>query len=131
MLPFQYNISIADYTLILPSDLKLPTSTEALWPTNIASYTVQVTTAEKTIFSTYHTAEILREYRDRESTDVIQDTSFLIASNKKVFTVLAVMLPEGMSLNDGILKYISELVDGESGLKWGDITLGALGGIWL
>lgn len=89
---------------------------------------MQVTTAEKTIFSAYHTADILGEYRDGEPTDVTGDTYFRIASNTKVFTVLTVMLTEGMGLDDGILEYIPELADGEGGVEWGDVTLGALGG---
>ncbi|PUU72906.1 hypothetical protein B9Z19DRAFT_1104188 [Tuber borchii] len=119
---------IPDYALAPPLDIKLPTSPDAPWPTNITSYAVQVTTAEKTIFSAYHTADILGEYRDGEPSDVTGDTYFRIASNTKVFTVLAVMLTEGTSLDDGILKYIPELADGEGGVEWGDVTLGALGG---
>ncbi|PWW78757.1 beta-lactamase/transpeptidase-like protein [Tuber magnatum] len=117
-----------DYALLPPPDIKPPTSTEAPWPANITSYAVQVTTAEKTVFSAYHTAEILGEYRDGEPSDVTGDTYFRIASNTKVFTVLAVLLTEGMSLDDGVLKYIPELADGEGGVEWGDVTLGALGG---
>ncbi|CUS10218.1 unnamed protein product [Tuber aestivum] len=117
-----------DYALLPPPDIKLPTSAEAPWPANITSYAVQVTTAEKTIFSAYHTAEILGEYRDGEPSDVTGDTYFRIASNTKVFTVLAVLLTEGMSLDDGVLKYIPELADGEGGVEWGDVTLGSLGG---
>ena len=120
---------IPDHALIRPPDIKLPTSAEdAPWQTNITSYAVQVTTAEKTIFSAYHTADILGEYWDGEPSDVTGDTYFRIASNTKVFTVLTVMLTEGISLNDGILKYIPELADGEGGVEWGDVTLGALGG---
>ncbi|CAZ82367.1 unnamed protein product [Tuber melanosporum] len=119
---------IPDYALVPPPDIKLPTNAEAPWPTNTTSYAVQVTTAENTIFSAYHTADILGEYRDGEPSEVTGDTYFRIASNTKVFTVLAVMLTEGMSLDDGILKYIPELVDGEGGVEWEDITLGALGG---
>ncbi|KAG0632596.1 hypothetical protein HOY80DRAFT_1013379 [Tuber brumale] len=119
---------IPDYALAPLPDIKLPTSAEAPWPTNTTSYAVQVTTAENTIFSAYHTADILGEYRDGEPSEVTGDTYFRIASNTKVFTVLAAMLTEGISLDDGVLKYIPELVDGEGGVEWADVTLGALGG---
>lgn len=43
--------------------------------------------------------------------------------------MLAVMLTEGMSPGDGILKYIPELADGEGGVEWGDIWRGLLGSV--
>ncbi|RPB00822.1 beta-lactamase/transpeptidase-like protein [Choiromyces venosus 120613-1] len=119
---------IPDYSLVPPPNIKLPASADAPWPTNTTSYAVEVTAAEKTIFSAYHTADILGEYLDGEPSNVTGDTYFRIASNTKVFTVLAVMLTEGMSLDDSILKYIPELMDGEGGVEWEDVTLGALGG---
>jgi len=96
---------------------------------NLLSYAVQVTTAKKTILSAYRTADILGEYRDGDPRNVTGDTYFRIASNTKVFTVLAVILTEGMSPGDGILKYIPELADGEGGVEWGDIWRGLLGSV--
>ena len=58
------------------------------------------------------------------------NTYFRIESNTKVFTVLAVMLTEGMSLDDGILKYIPELADGEGGVEWGMLRCEPWGDIW-
>ncbi len=98
---------------------------------SITSFTVEVTSAEQTLWGHYHTAPLLGNYTDSEPTRASLNTAFRIASISKVFTVLAVLLQEKagyLSLRDPVTKYIAELTSNrnESGIKWEDITLESL-----
>ena len=98
------------------------------WNTSTTSFAVEVTSAEETLWGSYHTAPVLGNYTDSSPTQVTGDTYFRIASITKLFTVLAVLLQQkagNMSLQDPIVKYIPELLVGqkEGGIQWDQITL--------
>lgn len=98
---------------------------EKQWNPNTTSFAVEITSAESTLWSTYHTAS------KRVSGNVTGDTYFRIASITKVFTVLAILLLQSdgkLTLQDPITKYIPELNQGGNmgNIEWGSITLESL-----
>lgn len=87
------------------------------WNSSTTSFSIQATSLEDDFFSYSHTAP----QKNGTGTDEVDgDTVFRVASVTKIFTVLAVMLEEGMDLDDKIGKYVKEL-DGLEG--WDDVTL--------
>lgn len=87
------------------------------WNSTTTSFSIQATSLEDDFFSHHHTAP----QRNETGTDEVGgDTVFRVASVTKIFTVLAVMLEEGMDLDDKIGKYVEEL-DGLE--EWEDVTL--------
>lgn len=118
---------IPDLTAVPSATINL-THGGAFWQHSTTSYSVQIVSSLSTLFESHHTAEFLGNYTDSPPTAVTRDTLFRIASNTKAFTVLAVMLTEGMDLDDGILEYVPELARGSGGVRWDEITLRALGG---
>jgi CubicO group peptidase (beta-lactamase class C family) len=103
-------------------------STLSKLPYNTTSFSVAITSEDDIIWESHYTAKILGNYADSSPTNVTGDTAFRIASITKVFAVLAVMLTEGMELEDSIVKYVPELLrEGGGGVRWNDVTLEALG----
>ena len=98
---------------------------ENQWNSNTTSFAIEITSAESTLWGTYHTAS------KRVSGNVTGDTYFRIASITKVFTVLAILLQQNegkLSLQDSVSKYIPELTQGknEGSIQWEDISLESL-----
>ncbi|KAL8748907.1 MAG: hypothetical protein Q9184_007029, partial [Pyrenodesmia sp. 2 TL-2023] len=82
------------------------------WNTNITSFSISVTSASETLWTTSHTAPIVGHYVDSPPTNVTDQTYFRIASISKVFTVLAALLQqkEGKwSLKDPVTEWLPEL----------------------
>ena len=99
--------------------------------TNITSFAVEITSAEKTLWGRYYTSPFLRNYTDSEPTSVSPNTAFRIASISKIFTVLAVLLEEKLgrlNLRYPVTEYIPDLAyDGDNGgISWEDVTLESL-----
>ena len=100
------------------------------WNTTITSFSIQVTSAEETIWERYHTATLLGSYTDSRPTNVSGSTSFRVASISKVFTVLAILVQEKagrLNIKDSISKYIPELNYGpNNGIQWDKISIESL-----
>lgn len=100
------------------------------WNTTITSFSIQVTSAEDTIWELYHTAPLLGKYTDSRPTDVSGKTYFRIASISKVFTVLAILIQEKagrLNIKDPISKYIPELKqNSDDGIQWDKISIESL-----
>ncbi|MCJ1478953.1 hypothetical protein MMC13_007637 [Lambiella insularis] len=89
-----------------------------LWNTSTTSFAVQLTSGDETLWSSYFTAPILGKYKDSEPRPVTGDTAFRAASISKSFTVYALLLEQGINLEDPITKYLPALNEGrEDG--WG------------
>ncbi|KAL8942547.1 MAG: hypothetical protein Q9216_001591 [Gyalolechia sp. 2 TL-2023] len=106
-------------------------SDSSAWKTNITSFSISVTSASETLWTTSHTAPVLGNYVDSPHSNVTEHTYFRIASISKVFTVLAVLIQQqakNCSLHDSITEYIPELLEGANtgGIGWKAITLGTL-----
>ena len=89
---------------------------------NASSYSVQITSTQSTLWSTYHTASEKNTTRPG-ATKVKGDSAFRIASITKTFTVLALLQlhEEGkIALDDPIDKYLPSLT---GDLPWKDITI--------
>ncbi|KAI4179774.1 MAG: hypothetical protein LQ346_007123 [Caloplaca aetnensis] len=108
------------------------TSPSSPWLTNLTSFSVSVTSASETLWTTSHTAPILGNYVDSPATNVTDQTYFRIASISKVFTVLAALIQEQegkWSLKDPIPRWVPELrnrTEEEDGVAWESITLESL-----
>ncbi|KIW67042.1 hypothetical protein PV04_06319 [Phialophora macrospora] len=100
-----------------------------------SSYSVEVTSSARTLWSTSHTARV--KNATRPGADTVDSSSrYRIASITKVFTVLEILRLHGegrLSLDDGVDKYVSftEADDlnprSTSGsIVWSDITLRSL-----
>ena len=89
---------------------------------NASSYSVQVTSTQSTLWSTYHTASEKNSTRPGAA-EVKGDSAFRIASITKTFTTLALLqLHEvgKIALDDPINKYLPSLT---GNLPWKDITI--------
>ncbi|KAL8652273.1 MAG: hypothetical protein Q9226_004342 [Calogaya cf. arnoldii] len=101
------------------------------WITNITSFSVAVTSATETLWTTSYTAPILGNYSDGPPSSMSDQSYFRIASISKVFTVLAVLIQEkagNCSLRDPITNHVPELKDrSDTGtVDWDAITLETL-----
>ncbi|KAI4122421.1 MAG: hypothetical protein LQ338_005826 [Usnochroma carphineum] len=101
------------------------------WTTNITSFSISVTSASETLWTSSHTAPILGEYSDSPPSSVTDQTYFRIASISKVFTVLAALIEQKAkrwSLQDPITKWVPELLRNRSleTADWQAITLETL-----
>ena len=104
---------------------------EPPWNTTITSFAVEVTSAEQTLWQSYHTALLRGEYAGGEYSNVTGSTSFRIASISKIFTVLAILLQQqegNLSLKDPVTKHLPDLLNEcvESGIQWEHIDLESL-----
>lgn len=107
------------------------TSDSAPWITNITSFSMAVTSASETLWTSSHTAPILGTYKDSPAIDVTDQTYFRIASISKVFTVLAALIQQKdgkWSLKDPITKWVPELrnLTDADAVVWEKITLESL-----
>ncbi|KAL8898316.1 MAG: hypothetical protein Q9207_006775 [Kuettlingeria erythrocarpa] len=107
------------------------TSSSSPWLANLTSFSISVTSASETLWTTSHTAAILGNYVDSPASNVTEQTYFRIASISKLFTVLAALLQEKegkWSLKDRITNWIPELRNRteEHGVAWESITLESL-----
>ncbi len=106
------------------------TNPSSPWLTNITSFSISVTSASETLWTTSHTASILGDYVDSPASNVTDQTYFRIASISKVFTVLAALIQEQegkWSLKDPITRWVPELRNRtEDGVAWESITLESL-----
>lgn len=95
---------------------------------NTSSFSIEVTTSERTLWSQYHTASVLNESIGVREVD--GNSRFRIASVSKSFTVLALLhqVDAGkLRLDDSIKEYIEEFNGPHAGtLPWKDITLRSL-----
>ncbi|KAL8718364.1 MAG: hypothetical protein Q9225_004490 [Loekoesia sp. 1 TL-2023] len=101
------------------------------WKTNITSFSIAVTSASETLWTSSYTAPVLGNYVDSSPSDVTEHTYFRIASISKVFTVFAALVEQqakNWSLQDPITKYVPELLEGANAdtVDWGTITLETL-----
>ena len=98
-----------------------------------SSFSVEVTSSKKTLFTSYHTAREVNETRPGAK-EVNGDSVYRVASITKVFTTLGVLQQHtagNLSLDDSIQKYIPELSpkdeEKQSGsIPWHSITLRSL-----
>lgn len=94
------------------------------------SFSVEVTSQQDTLFGFHHTAKLRSDYFDGGADPVDNATRYRIASMTKPFVVLGILQLQKaghLSLDDPVLKYLPDLVDGQTGsLPWHDITLRAL-----
>lgn len=101
------------------------------WRTNITSFSIAVTSASETLWTSSYTAPVLGNYIDSSPSNVTEHTYFRIASISKVFTVLAALVKQqakNWSLQDPITKYVPELLEGTNAdtVDWRAITLETL-----
>ena len=94
-----------------------------------SSYSVEITSSKKTLWSSHHTARDRNE--SRIGAKVVDGESvYRIASITKTFTTLGILQQHAagnLSLDEPINKYISELQGPQSGnIPWNDITLRTL-----
>ena len=81
------------------------------WDPKTTSFGVQITSGNETTWQSYHTAAALGNYTDGEPSPFSGDTAFRIASITKSFVVYAVLLENGIGLDDPITKYIPALLE--------------------
>lgn len=89
---------------------------------NTSSFSLAITSSSETLYSQFHTAEVLNETRPGDE-HVNGDSLYRIASITKTFTVLGLLHLQKagkLNLDDPILKHIPEL---GGKLPWKDITL--------
>ena len=97
---------------------------------NTSSYSIEVTSSHKTLWSTFHTA--LEKNLTRPGAKVIDETSrYRIASITKTFTVLAILQQHALgtlSLDDTVEKFLPHhfLSTSSGGIDWQTITLRSL-----
>ncbi|MCJ1358694.1 MAG: hypothetical protein MMC33_008694 [Icmadophila ericetorum] len=89
------------------------------------SFSVQLTSSIETLWTHEYAAPKQGNYSDVDSVTVTGDTVFRIASCSKTFTVLALLLQNGISLDDPVSKHIPQLL-GESKVDWSDVSLRSL-----
>jgi len=91
------------------------------------SFSIEVTSSEKKLWSLHHTA---RNLSDLGVQEVDGNSLFRIASISKAFTTLAILQQHAagnLSLDDTVDEYIHELKEPQKGtIPWKDITLRAL-----
>lgn len=96
------------------------------WSPTTSSFAIQLTSADETIWTSYHTADVTGNVGAVQQ-QVSGGTVFRIASITKTFTVLALLLDKSIFLDDSIIEYIPELSSSsESSIQWNQITLRAL-----
>ena len=92
---------------------------------NTTSFSIEVTSAQSTLWSYHHTAKVLNE--TRPGANPVRDDSFYrIASITKTFTTLALLKQAAagnLNIDDPINKYLPNL---EGPIPWKDITLRTL-----
>ncbi|KAM0270868.1 hypothetical protein ACHAQH_009294 [Verticillium albo-atrum] len=81
------------------------------------SFSVEITTAEETFFEFHHTAPLRN---DTGVDEVNGETIYRIGSVTKVFTVLSLLLEDGLNLDLPVWQFVSEL---EGVAKYKDTTL--------
>ena len=97
---------------------------------NTSSYSIEVTSSESTLWSTFHTAK--DKNLTRPGVEQVDETSrYRIASITKVFTVLGILQQHAagnLSLDDTIDKHVSDLVSShrKTSIAWDKITLRSL-----
>jgi len=97
---------------------------------NASSYSVEITSVDSTLWTTYHTAEVKNSSRPGAN-EVNGQSTYRIASITKTFTVLGLLYQDAagnLSLEDTIGTYIPGLVEGHQAgsIHWKDITLRTL-----
>lgn len=107
--------NLADCSSNLTSDLRQMLS--AISSQTDATFSVQVTSRNRTFFEHHHTGTTLA---DIGTAEVDGDSVYRLASVTKVFTVLALLLQEGVNLDLPASHYVAEL-DGVPGYE--DVTL--------
>jgi CubicO group peptidase (beta-lactamase class C family) len=85
-------------------------------------FSVSVTSTENTIFSYHYTP---KTYNSSGTHNATGSSPQRVASITKLFTVLAVLLQDGMNLDDPIARYIPELATQQ---RWQAVTLRMLAG---
>jgi CubicO group peptidase (beta-lactamase class C family) len=104
---------------------------------NTSSYSIEITSSQSTLWSTFHTAK--DKNLTRPGAERVDETSrYRIASISKVFTVLGILQQHAagnLSLDDTVDKYIPQLHSshhhrsGSTGsIQWDKITLHSLAG---
>lgn len=93
------------------------------------SYSVELTSSKKTLWSSHHTARDRNQ--SRIGAEVVRgDSVYRIASITKTFTTLGILQQHragNLSLDDPIDKYVAELQGHQRGhIPWNDITLRTL-----
>ena len=100
---------------------------------NTSSYSIEVTSSHKTLWSTFHTAR--DKNLTRPGAETVDETSrYRIASITKVFTVLGILQQHAagnLSLDDSVDKYIPDLFaslgqPAGAPIPWHEITLRSL-----
>jgi CubicO group peptidase (beta-lactamase class C family) len=96
---------------------------------NTSSYSIEVTSSQRTLWSTFHTAP--EKNLTRPGAEVINETSrYRIASITKVFTVLGILqlhAAGNISLDDPLIKFIPHLQSTDpSAVPWYMVTLRSL-----
>ncbi|RMJ16889.1 hypothetical protein CDV36_003502 [Fusarium kuroshium] len=88
-----------------------------IWNTTTTSFSVELTSSKENVFSFHHTSPRLNS----SGVDKVDGkTIYRVASVTKVFTTLALLLQNGINLDDSITKYVPEL----SKIAWyKDVTL--------
>ncbi|KAM6540433.1 hypothetical protein FALCPG4_002149 [Fusarium falciforme] len=110
----------------IPSDGKLTATLNnalrklaksGVWNTTTTSFSVELTSSKETLFSFHHTSPKLNS----SGVDKVDGkTIYRVASVTKVFTTLALLLQDGINLDDSVIKYVPEL----SKIAWyKDVTL--------
>lgn len=99
---------------------------------NTSSYSIEVTSSESTLWSTFHTAQV-KDPKRPGAEEVNGDSVYRIASITKVFTVMGILRQHeagNLSLDDSVVKYIPDLekMSHSHGgtIRWKDITLRSL-----
>ncbi|KAM5349033.1 hypothetical protein ACJ41O_008856 [Fusarium nematophilum] len=88
-----------------------------IWNTTTTSFSVEITSTEETFFTYHHTAPKL----NTSGVDKVDgETIYRVASVTKVITTLALLLQDGLSLDDPIAKYVPELREID---RYKDVTL--------
>ncbi|KAL6251326.1 hypothetical protein RBB50_001534 [Rhinocladiella similis] len=96
---------------------------------NTSSYSIEVTSSNKTLWTSFHTAQFKNEDRPGAK-HITGDSAYRIASITKVFTVLGILKQSEagkLSLEDPVDKYLTDLQKPQTGsIQWKDITLRSL-----
>jgi len=79
---------------------------DAPFNTSINSFSLTVTTLDENIFQFHHTAEFISA---TGTSSVNGDTIYRIASVTKLFTVLSVLLQDGLNIDDYVWQHVPEL----------------------